>query len=131
LSGLLAYCNAGHNPPYLLRADGSGRLIVLDATGMALGVIPEATWTTSAVRMRRGDVLVLYSDGITEAHNPRQQLFGEERLARVTRSSAGATSGDENVARGVQEAILAAVYQFAEGAPRSDDIAVVVIARTD
>jgi hypothetical protein len=79
----LTYCNAGHNPPYLVGALGSYQVQALGPTGGALGIIDDWTWEQRTVRIAPGDTLVLYSDGITEAQNAQMSLFGEERLHEV------------------------------------------------
>lgn len=86
VTGTLEYVNAGHNPPLLLRADGS--LEELEATGMILGIMSIATYENATTELRAGDRLVLFSDGITEAAPPTNldDEFGEKRLVDLARS---------------------------------------------
>src|SRR6202035_4294529 len=67
-SGVLRYCNAGHNPPYLLRAGGERER--LPRTGVPFGIDPERRYAIAETKLRPGDALFLYSDGVTEAFNP-------------------------------------------------------------
>jgi sigma-B regulation protein RsbU (phosphoserine phosphatase) len=77
-TGCLRYVNCGHNPPFVLAA--GARPLRLPATAMALGVTPEAEVVSETLSLAAGDRLVLYTDGITEAEDARDQEFGEERL---------------------------------------------------
>lgn len=88
-TGVLEYVNAGHNPPLLLRADGG--LEELAATGLILGIIPQAVYASAATQLNAGDRLVLFSDGITEAAPPTDldNEYGEERLTRLARARSG------------------------------------------
>jgi len=116
----LTYVNAGHNPPiHFHAADGS--LTDLPATGIAMGVLPDSAYTQQTVPMPPGDLLVLYTDGITEAENPDLAMFGTERLEAIIRSSRGLS------ADAVCQAILAAVKEFSGDRPQSDDITLMVI----
>ena len=113
-SGLLRYCNAGHNPPYLLRAGGGAER--LPATGLPLGVDADLPYRLAETALRPGDALFLYSDGITEAFNARGEEFGAARLDaaldEVRGLGAAALVGN----------VLAATTEFAGGAEQSDDI---------
>lgn len=84
-SDRLFYCNAGHNPPLLLHVDGS--LERLDEGGPVLGILPNATYQENNCQFRAGDVLLLYSDGITEACNPEGNEFEESRLREFLQRS--------------------------------------------
>jgi sigma-B regulation protein RsbU (phosphoserine phosphatase) len=123
-SGALVYCNAGHNPPYLLGGPERDQVQALTRTGMALGVLEEATWEQGMAQLAPGDALLLYTDGVTEAHSPEQGMFGEERLLRR------ATACGRCTARDVHEALLADVHRFVGDAPQSDDLTLMVLARS-
>jgi sigma-B regulation protein RsbU (phosphoserine phosphatase) len=116
----LTYANAGHNPPILYSArDRSVRDI--PATGIALGLMDDARYEEGEILFSPGDLLVLYTDGITESVNEKEEMFGEERLREVTRRSAALPAGE------IIAAILADVSAFTEGAPPFDDISIVII----
>ena len=122
-SGTLTYCNAGHNPPYLLSASDEGAVKKLVRTGMPLGIQRDVAWERRYVRLVPGDVLVLYSDGITEAQDEHEMFFGEERLLQAVRSNLGCSAED------MQAALLAEVERFVGKAPQYDDITLMVAAR--
>src|SRR5260370_34863304 len=77
-SGVLRYCNAGHNPPYLLRAAGGRE--TLKATGIPFGVDGDLPYRIAETVLAPGDALFLFSDGITEAFDPGGEIFGDVRL---------------------------------------------------
>jgi sigma-B regulation protein RsbU (phosphoserine phosphatase) len=124
-TGELVYTNAGHNPPIIVHAAAKDTPAFesLGGGGMILGILPMATYQESRVVMERGDVLVLYSDGVTEAANPADEEFGEERLAALVGSMRDQPADD------IVNAIHLAVTDFSEGAPPADDITVVVARR--
>lgn len=113
------YVNAGHNPGLVVRA-GSGKIDHLEATGPLLGTFESATYKERQTQIAPGDVLVLYTDGVTEAMSPDGELFGMERLEDVVRARAPEGSG--GVLRGVREAARA----FQEG-HQADDLTLVVV----
>jgi serine phosphatase RsbU (regulator of sigma subunit) len=113
-TGVLRYCNAGHNPPYVLRADGGRE--TLKATGIPFGVDEDMPYRTAELRLAPGDRLFLYSDGITEAFNPAGEEFGYSRLEEALEAARG------EGAAGLVGAVLAATAGFAAGAEQSDDI---------
>jgi serine phosphatase RsbU (regulator of sigma subunit) len=121
--GTLTYCNAGHNPPYLLSIAEEGAVHGLERTGMALGVVGDMTLEQDTVQFSPGDVLLLYTDGVTEAQNPEGAMFGVERLLAAAREQRGAP------ALRVQEAILEAIHAFVGDAPQFDDITLMVARR--
>jgi serine phosphatase RsbU (regulator of sigma subunit) len=90
-SGQLAYCNAGHNPPYVLRGQ-SCEVLALRRTGMPLGILEEASWEPQQIQLDPGDALLLYSDGITEAQNAAGELFGEARLLEAVQLDSACTA---------------------------------------
>jgi len=122
-SGTLTYCNAGHNPPYLLGAQNRDDVQVLRGTGMALGVTEDVAWEQAVVQLAPGEMLLLYTDGITEAQNRQEAFFGEKRLLEVAQASAGCS------AQGMQDALIAEVREFVGDAPQFDDITLMVVAR--
>jgi serine phosphatase RsbU (regulator of sigma subunit) len=120
-SGALTYCNAGHNPPYLLSDQAEPR--PLRNTGIPLGITRDTTWTTGTVTLAPGDVLALYTDGVTEAQNASGELFEDARLLEAVQNSR------ERTAQAVQDVLLAAVDRFVGAAPQSDDLTMLVVAR--
>ncbi|MCP4292752.1 MAG: SpoIIE family protein phosphatase [bacterium] len=128
-AGTFTSTNAGHNPPLLLRADGT--LEELKTGGLLLGMLSQQEYKQETVQMNPGDVIVLYTDGITEAVGPAADeddidaMFGEEALEEVVRRSS------QMPATGIKESILTAVSQHTEGVAQSDDITLVVIRRQD
>ena len=116
----LLYINAGHNPPLLLRADGSSEM--LDQAGLPLGVFDYTKYSESVVDLRSGDTLVMYTDGVVEARNQRDEEFGVARLEQTAR---GAASGS---ALEMVAAITAAVNHYSAdvGGPE-DDLTVSIV----
>jgi sigma-B regulation protein RsbU (phosphoserine phosphatase) len=88
----LTYCNAGHNPPVLVRAGGAS--CELNAAGAVLGQFPDWVYEQSDVQLRTGDTLLLFTDGLVEASNPDDEPFGEECLTRIARENRGAGAED-------------------------------------
>jgi sigma-B regulation protein RsbU (phosphoserine phosphatase) len=116
-TGQLEYSRAGHNPPYLVRGN---EVQTLDAaSGLPLGMLRRVSYDTAMVQLESGDTLLLFTDGITEAMNPRQEEYGEAQLVQLLRARASSLSVEELVRLVTQEAIA-----FAEGAPASDDMTV-------
>ncbi len=120
-TGELVYTNAGHNPPLVVRA--SGAVEMLEGGGMILGILPAASYTESRSRLNPGDVLVLFSDGVTEAPDRRGEEFGEQRLGELVAGLRGRPAVE------IVEEIHKSVAAYSEGAPAADDITVVVARR--
>jgi sigma-B regulation protein RsbU (phosphoserine phosphatase) len=113
-TGVLRYCNAGHNAPYLLRADGSRE--TLKATGIPFGIDPDRPYRIAETALAPGDALFLFTDGITEAVSQVEELFGDARLEQILDQTRGRGAGD------IVGEVLGAVAEFAAGAEQSDDI---------
>jgi sigma-B regulation protein RsbU (phosphoserine phosphatase) len=122
-TGKLTYVNAGHMPPLLRRA-GSGRCDRLGSTGVALGMFEESAYQADSVLLDPGDLLVLYSDGITEAENPAGEPFEETGLERVLSNLAV----DELSQAG--RVIFAAVERHAQDKRFADDLTVLLLRRS-
>jgi len=118
-TGEVLYCNAGHNPPY--RVNGGTPRAIEDAKGMILGIQPRAAYTTGKLVLAPGETLYLYSDGVTEAHDPGGDLFCEHRLEAVLRTHAD--RGSREVVGGVTEALR----DFVGTAPPFDDITMLAL----
>jgi sigma-B regulation protein RsbU (phosphoserine phosphatase) len=123
-SGALTYANAGHNPPYLLAASDEDAIQELERTGVPVGILDDTTWQQQTVHLAPGGVLMLYTDGITEAQDADEDFFDEERLREVARANLGRSAVE------MQEAVIARVGAFVGEAPQSDDMALVVVIRS-
>lgn len=120
-TGKLIYSNAGHPPPFKLHTGHGEGVQELARTGIPLGIYAGNTWKQEVVTFGAGDLLVLYSDGITEAFNKSAELYGEERFKDSLLAHRGQS------AREISESILLDLHNFVGCAPRSDDIALMVI----
>jgi serine phosphatase RsbU (regulator of sigma subunit)/tetratricopeptide (TPR) repeat protein len=121
-NGDFSYCSAGHYPAYLLRSlDGS--IEELARTGIPLGVMEETSWNSETIRIEPGDTLVLYTDGMTDALNDREEFFGQERMKQAVQKY---TSYPPEV---MKEALLADVRNWIGQAQQYDDITLLVIGR--
>jgi hypothetical protein len=118
--GRLRYCNAGHNPALLVPRGQPVQL--LEATGLPLAIVDPSPYEEGERPFREGDVLVLYSDGITEAQR-RSDLYGDERLRELARRLAGGG----HAARAIAEAILEDVRAFTRGNLAADDVTLLVV----
>lgn len=121
-TGLIEYTNAGHNPPYVLRADGSVERLK-SHTNLALGVMNGMEFRNNTLQLGIGDMLVTYTDGVTEAEDPSHAQFGDSRLEEILGSMKGAS------AQAVVDTVNEKVREFAAGAEQSDDITQLVIKR--
>jgi sigma-B regulation protein RsbU (phosphoserine phosphatase) len=121
-SGRLQFASAGHNPPLLYRA-ATGRCEDLVAAGVAMGLFKSAEYAERAITLKRGDVLALYTDGITEAIDAQEQEFGEERLESLVKQQA------DRPALELAERIINAAAAFAQSTGALDDETLVVIKR--
>lgn len=119
-SGDLLYANAGHNPPLLLGAEAQLRLL-REPPGPALGALPGSAYRNYSTRMAADDLLLLYTDGVTEAMDRQQNLFGEERLGTL------ASSRRHRTARELIEAVAGAVRRHGADTEQSDDITLLAI----
>jgi len=121
-TGALTYVNAGQNPPFVRRANGS--IERLAGTGIALGMFEGSTYEAKDTLVEQGDILVLYSDGVTEAENPAGQPFEESGLERVV--AAHALGAPDELA----PAILRAVEAHARDSRFTDDLTVLILKRS-
>jgi len=122
-SRTLHYVSAGHNPPRLKRCE-DGSLATLNAVrGLPLGLFPSETYEAAPLALVRGDQLVLYTDGVTEADNPQGQLFGLERLDQ-TLENCSVGAGD------LLRSVLQALQEFTAGRPASDDQTLLILKLT-
>jgi sigma-B regulation protein RsbU (phosphoserine phosphatase) len=119
--GRLTYCNAGHYPPILLRAEGGTELLATG--GPLLGAVEDANFESGEVTLEPGDVLVVYSDGVLECNNSAGEEFGSTRLHNAARQST------QRNAHASLMTLLATVQDFSDGTPLSDDISLIVVQR--
>jgi sigma-B regulation protein RsbU (phosphoserine phosphatase) len=119
-SGRLVLANAGHCRPVLLSADGPPGWAVKNM-GTALGFEPDLEFERTELTLRTGDTLVFYTDGVSEAFNPHDECYGNERLL----TDAGALAGQSPLA--ITAGLLQKVRTFAGSAPQSDDIAILAL----
>jgi len=119
---ILTYCNAGHNPPMVLqkRNNGKGPIVWLNPTGAAIGLVEEAEFGEKTLSLREGDLLVMYTDGVTEAVDPQNEEFGSERLVAMIEQLYQSTP--KEVVRGIREGL----ENFCGGQPLADDTTVLV-----
>jgi serine phosphatase RsbU (regulator of sigma subunit) len=117
-TGELTFANAGHNPPIVVRASGAAEL--LEDGGPVLGILPIARYSEQRTSLNKGDMLVLYSDGVTEANDIEQNEYGEERFIEVLRQHRTEPAG------AIVEAVTRSLAEFAGTAPQADDITLVV-----
>ncbi len=122
-TGSLTYCNAGHNPPYIFRKDDPENTVRMIRTGMALGVMEGMDWAQKTVQLGPGDLLIAYSDGITDAQNTADELFSEERLVAISQQNKRLPAEESH------EKILAEIQAFVGNAPQFDDMTLMVIKR--
>jgi sigma-B regulation protein RsbU (phosphoserine phosphatase) len=126
----LTYVNAGHNPPMLFRplssgapdggAAGGAEVLRLEASGTVIGLLANASYEQASVGLRPGDVLLIYTDGISEAMNSRDEEFGEDRLQGLVSANLQLSAVQ------LQKLILAEIERFVAGAPQHDDMTLVV-----
>jgi len=119
---LLKYVNAGHNPPIVVRGhNGSSEIFRLKPTDIPIGISRDLQFTSRTFQLAIDDVLVAYTDGITEQPNPHGEMWGEEKFEILLRSCYRACS------ERIIECILAEVCAFANGQPQRDDMTLVVL----
>lgn len=119
--GALAFLNAGHNPPLIVHSGGT--MEQLAAGGLPLGIMPNADFREGHTQLHPGDVLVIYSDGVSEATNPAGEEFGPTRLYEVVARNLDASAG------GIRDRIESALTKFCQGTPAADDITLVICKR--
>ncbi len=122
-AGTIEFANAGHNPPLLIHADG--RIEYLAATGVVLGVFPDGIYESRTVAMGPGDRLICYTDGITEAVNPLNEEFGEDRLIAAVRSC-----GPDASAATIVDTVTAEVALWTGGTVQ-DDATLIAVTRNN
>jgi phosphoserine phosphatase RsbU/P len=120
----LSYVNSGHNPPYIVRANDN-RIEELDQGGLMLGIMEEIDLPKATLSIDKGDILMLFSDGVTEATNPSGELFSEERFEQWL------LDHNQLSAEEMKDALLKTLRDYADGSPQSDDITFIIVKRTN
>lgn len=120
-SGAVSFLNAGHNPPLIVHS--SGTVEQLASGGLPLGIKPDAEYREGRTQLQAGDVLVIYSDGVTEATSPTGEEFGPTRLYEVVSRNVEAS------AAGIRDRIESALTKFSQGTQAADDITLVIVKR--
>ena len=120
-TGDVAFLNAGHNPPLIVHAGGT--MEQLAAGGLPLGIMAEADFREGRTKLHEGDVLVIYSDGVSEAVSPTGEEFGPTRLYEAVARNMDAS------AAGIRDRIESALTKFSQGTPAADDITLVIVKR--
>ncbi len=115
----LRYVNAGHNAPMLVRG-ASGDVVRLEAGGTPVGLLPSASYEAQSVTLELGDLLLCYTDGVSEAMNLGDEEWGEERMLEAVKTKAGASSDD------VLREVFRAADQFTGEAPQHDDMTLLI-----
>ncbi len=115
----LTYTNAGHNPPFLYKKDG--RFTELKKGGIVLGFIADQAYEEEELSIDPGDILVLFTDGVTESFNDQDEMFGEERVKRLIEEHAPDTANE------IRQSLIDQVLAFVPDTERQDDITVMVI----
>ncbi len=114
----MTYTNAGHNPPLLFKADGTVQ--TLNKGGIVLGFLPEQEYIQEDISFKAGDLLIAYTDGVTEAQNAKDEEFGEKRLSDLI-----IRNREESVHR-IKEEIIYSIKQFTKTSNPSDDITLII-----
>jgi len=118
--GMGQFIGAGHNPAYLFRS-ATGKIEALASDASVLGLFDLPAYESRAFRLDKGDILVVYSDGLTDAQDQREDMFGENRLLRIIRQEAPSGS------HALERKLLEAIEEFTRGAPQTDDITFVIV----
>lgn len=121
VTGALSFLNAGHNPPLIVHQ--AGTIEQLSSGGLPLGIKPDAVFREGRTQLQPGDVLVIYSDGVSEAGNPQGEEFGVKRLSDTVMRNI------ESSASGIRDRIESALTKFSEGTAAADDITLVIVKR--
>ena len=121
-SGRLECANAGHNPPLLLHADGSSEFLKIPP-GLVLGGMETSKYRGSSLYLKPGDRIILYTDGVTEAQNPKGDLFTEERLQQALEKYNQSSLTSQQLLVEINQAVSC----FADGAEQADDITLLTL----
>jgi hypothetical protein len=129
VNNTITYCNAGHHPPLWLRprpgpgANQEALIEALPGRGIALGVVEDPDWGYSTIRLEPGAALLLYTDGVIDAHNREQARFGSDGILEAAAANIGQS------AQQIQADLLSRLQQFTEEQPQFDDITLMILRR--
>jgi sigma-B regulation protein RsbU (phosphoserine phosphatase) len=118
-SGGFQFVNAGHIPPLVIRA--SGGVVRLDSLNFPVGLFPGTKFDVASAQLQQGDVLLICSDGVTEAHAVDDDMFGESRLRKCLESCSGLTAEE------ISHRVVSAVHEFVGNSPQADDLTLTVV----
>lgn len=121
-SGRVDYCNAGHNPPYVVKPNGD--IERLRTGGLILGVLPETDFEQDSVTLGAGDLVLMYSDGLTESTDPTEEQYGEARLEAFLKENHQLPVAD------IQKGLEKSLKEFTAGAPQADDLTIVMVKKS-
>ena len=122
-TGEVEFVNAGHNPPYLISSSGITKVEITGDT--VLGVFDDISFRTGKIKMNPGDKLFLFTDGVTEAFNNREEVYGEERLESLLMQHLALPVNN------IVSKAMESVKSYVDGAPQSDDITLLSISLTN
>ena len=120
----LVYSNAGHNPAIHLKAT-NGEMMMLKNTGMPLGLFDDQDWQQRKIQLDPGDLVVMYTDGITDAQNPLNELYGMERFSKTIQTNRKRPPAE------LEKLVLEDIDRFLDGAPQPDDMAMVILRKDE
>jgi serine phosphatase RsbU (regulator of sigma subunit) len=121
-TGVLTYCNAGHNPPYLQSPNGENEKL-LKRTALPIGIFEDVPWEQGQITINPGELLVMYTDGVVEAEDDVEDYFGESKLQTVTKANI------DRSAEVIENKVITAVLDFVGDAPQLDDITLMLLKR--
>jgi sigma-B regulation protein RsbU (phosphoserine phosphatase) len=121
-TGYVSYCNAGHNPPHILRANGTIEQLPKKGS-LVVGAFDDIEYKENSLQLEHGDTLVMFTDGVTEAMNASKEWFGTERLNSILSGMADKSSQE------IIEAVKTGIKDYVDGAEQSDDITMLVLKR--
>ncbi len=124
-TGEMVYCNAGHNPAFVIRSDVTEAHESYIRTGAPMGIFGDLEWEENKAQINPGDVLLLYTDGVNEAQNLAEEFYEYERLLEVTKSNRSQSADRQH------NAIINSVQSFVGTAPQFDDITLMVVKRAN
>lgn len=123
-SHVLSYVNSGHNPPYIVRTSEQ-QVEELEEGGLMLGIMEEIDLPIASLSINEGDIIMLFSDGVTEATNPAGELFSEERFEQWLLDHSHLTADE------MKKALLQTLQDYADGSSQSDDITFIILKRSN